>query len=187
MHGEEGRRRRATQEGVGGLLKGQLQLKNIAEGWLQMAGASSHRELRTVGLTVTTRWRQAPRRPAAQPLFPNFPQRMEPQRGQSQNLPDPQQQRKRVPRGRSLVSLQILRGSYPFCFSVPEILPVETVCLPLAAKPLREGGGDGCVTKKMEENGPWTQETRAQVPSLTLTGCVTWELRGSHSQCAVMF
>lgn len=85
------------------------------------------------------------------------------------------------------MSLQILRGSYPFCFSVPEILPLETGCLPLAAKPLREGGGDGCVTRKMEENGTWIQETLAQVPTLTLTGCVIWELRGSVSLCAGPF
>lgn len=62
-----------------------------------------------MGLTVTTRWHQAPRRLTAQLLLPRFPQGTEPQRGQSQNPQDPQQQRKRCP----LVSLQILRGVSP--------------------------------------------------------------------------
>ena len=87
-----------------------------------MPGAQSSRlkPQNTVGCALTTRWHQAPRRLAAQHMFPH---RTEAQGAQNQNLHVSQQQCKRVPLGQPLVSPQIFKGSCPICFSVPEIPP----------------------------------------------------------------
>lgn len=70
---------------------------------------------RTLGYTVTTRWRQAPRRLTAQLLLPSFAQGMGPQRGQSQNL-----QEESNGRGVIWCHFGSSGGCYPTCFSVPE-------------------------------------------------------------------
>ena len=73
--------------------------------------------------SLTTRWRQAPSCLTAQHMFLDFLHRIDAQGSQNQNLQDPQQQHKRVPLGRALVPPQVLEGSCPICFSVPEIPP----------------------------------------------------------------
>lgn len=73
--------------------------------------------------SLSTRWRQAPRCLTAQHMFLDFLHRIDAQGSQSQNLQDPQQQHKRVPLGWALVPPQVLKGSCPICFSVPEIPP----------------------------------------------------------------